>query len=77
MNINSVNICLNCSNLSNDFECLLHNTKVDINNSCDSHNQFERLNKDSSCLNCSSFETTDCNFSNRSGEGMLCFDWKK
>jgi hypothetical protein len=77
MNIGSANICLNCANLSDNFECGLHNTEVEMNSFCDDHQHNINLNKESSCLNCASYKQNDCNYSDRSGEGMLCFDWKK
>ena len=77
MNIGSANICLNCVNLSDNFKCGLHNTEVEMNSFCDDHQYNTNLSKESSCLNCASYKQSDCNFSDRSGEGMLCFDWKK
>tara|TARA_A100001035_G_scaffold162334_1_gene128432 strand:- start:102 stop:338 length:237 start_codon:yes stop_codon:yes gene_type:complete len=77
MKLGFADICLNCTNLSESFRCSLHNTEVEINNFCDDHSHNTNLNKDSSCLNCASFQKSDCSFTDRSGEGMLCFDWKK
>ena len=77
MNIESKNICLNCEYLQLNFQCGLHNTQVEINSFCKDHIAESKLNKDSSCLNCASFHTSNCSFSSRSGKGMLCFDWTK
>lgn len=77
MNLRKVNTCTNCQNLSANFNCSKHEKQVDLNNVCDSHTIQKALNINSSCLDCSHFKQSDCNYPNRAGQGMLCFSWQK
>ena len=76
MNLKSVNTCINCQSLSDDFHCVKHETQVDLYYVCDSHISQISLNKDSSCVNCKSYKSADCPHPKRAGDGMLCFSWK-
>ncbi len=75
--IRSINTCTNCENLANNFRCTKHNEYVDFNNVCDSHTQNSFLNKDSSCISCAFYNHSDCQYPDRAGVGMLCFNWSQ
>ena len=77
MNLREVNTCTNCQSLSTNFNCSKHKKQVDLNSVCDSHTTQKALNINSSCLDCSHYKQSDCNYPNRAGQGMLCFSWQK
>lgn len=74
--LKSVSTCLSCENLVENFKCKVHQLEVELNNVCDSHVFKPFLNKESSCNNCISFNTSNCSHPSKASEGILCFDWK-
>ena len=76
MKIETVNTCLNCENLLNDFVCKKHNTSVRIDNFCENHSYQKSINKNSSCSNCFNFGKSSCSNPEEASSSMLCFDWK-
>ena len=77
MELRKVNTCTNCQNLNPDFNCSKYKKQVDLNNVCDSHVSKKSLSINSSCLDCSFFNQSNCKYPSRAGEGMLCFSWNK
>ena len=67
--------CLNCENLENNSICNKHHESVQLDNVCDQHNYKKNLTRDSTCSNCSNFNTTDCPNPSFASKEMLCFSW--
>jgi len=67
--------CLNCSNLSSNSVCNLHQVKVSSNYTCDQFSLKAELDVDRSCTTCARHETPSCAHPDKAAAGMLCTSW--
>ena len=73
--IKNLSTCINCTNLTADFQCTKHATEVEISSSCSDHTYQPALHKRSSCDNCGKHQTEACPNQTSAASGMLCFAW--
>ncbi len=73
--IQNLSTCINCTNLAANFQCAKHATEVGLSSSCSDHSYKVSLNKQSSCDNCSNFQSESCPNPTKAAIGMLCFAW--
>jgi len=76
MELQTVESCINCQNLTKNFLCSKHNVNVGMYTVCESHSKVDSLTKSSNCANCTHFNLDTCSNPNGSAEGMLCFNWE-
>ena len=75
--IRQSNSCINCGNFNDNSTCIKHNKSVKFDNVCNEHLYREKLTRDSSCMNCSYFNTDNCPNPSFASKEMLCFSWNK
>ena len=76
MELQTIESCINCQNLTKNFMCSKHSVDVGMYTVCESHTKVDSLTKNSNCANCAHFNLDTCTNPDGSSKGMLCFDWK-
>lgn len=76
MGIKLAECCANCENHITGSVCSVQEIVTSENQVCESYEFRVALHRESDCLKCSKFQTSNCAHPKKASEGMLCTVWQ-
>lgn len=67
--------CINCTAMTQESMCKVHEVKISANYTCDSFDLRPELSGQKDCTVCTRFQKESCTHPAKAAEGMFCLSW--